>query len=167
VEINPPAGESPVEWMIITSESIKTEEQLFQIVDIYKRRWIIEEYFKALKTGCAIEKRGFEAIQPLLICLSIFVPIACQIYNLKTLWLTKPKEEASRILTAIQVKILSNLTGLPTEQLQTIESAMYAVAKVGGHIKRNGLPGWQILFRGYEKLLLFEHGWKLAMEQQT
>ena len=41
-------------------------------------------------------------------------------------------------------------------------NAMNAIAQMGGHLKHNGLPGWQVLARGYEKLLLIEEGWKLA-----
>jgi hypothetical protein len=39
---------------------------------------------------------------------------------------------------------------------------MLAIAKLGGHLKRNGDPGWITLGRGYERLLILEEGWKLA-----
>jgi hypothetical protein len=39
---------------------------------------------------------------------------------------------------------------------------MLAIAAEGGHIKNNADPGWQVLGRGYEKLLHMELGHVLA-----
>jgi hypothetical protein len=46
----------------------------------------------------------------------------------------------------------------------TIREAMLAIAALGGHIKNNGDPGWAVLGRGYEDLLLLERGAALALE---
>ena len=54
-EISPPEGEKPVEWILFTSEPISSETDVAAIVDGYRRRWLIEEYFKAIKTGCSYE----------------------------------------------------------------------------------------------------------------
>jgi IS4 transposase len=40
----------------MTTEAVETAEQVAAVVDAYRARWLIEEFFKALKTGC-----GFEA----------------------------------------------------------------------------------------------------------
>ncbi len=81
-EVDAPAGETPVEWILTTTEPIATEADLLNIVDIYRCRWTIEEFFKGLKTGCSFEKRGLESLDGLLRCLAIFVPLACKLYNL-------------------------------------------------------------------------------------
>lgn len=60
VEPNPPAGEEPIEWRLWTSEAVGTEQEVLAVVDAYRCRWMIEEYFKALKTGCDIESRQLE-----------------------------------------------------------------------------------------------------------
>ncbi|MBN2799762.1 MAG: transposase [Deltaproteobacteria bacterium] len=36
---------------------LDTEEQLARVVDLYRKRWLIEESFKALKTWCSLERR--------------------------------------------------------------------------------------------------------------
>ena len=51
---------------------------------------------------------------------------------------------------------------LPTVA-QTAEEATYAVARLGGHLRRNGAPGWQTLGRGFEALLLMQAGWRAAI----
>ena len=41
---------------------------------------------------------------------------------------------------------------------------MLAIARVGGHLKSNGDPGWLVLGRGMERLIEFASGWRAAME---
>jgi hypothetical protein len=43
---------------------------------------------------------------------------------------------------------------------------MLAIAALGGHIKNNGDPGWLVLGRGYEKLLVLERGWLAARRKR-
>jgi hypothetical protein len=50
-EPKPPAGEAPVEWTLVSSEAIETLKDLAAMVDHYRARWVVEELFKALKSG--------------------------------------------------------------------------------------------------------------------
>jgi Transposase DDE domain/Transposase DNA-binding len=160
-ESNPPEGEPPVEWILITTESIETPADLLKIVDIYRTRWVIEEYFKALKTGCSFEKRGLETFSALQKCLVLLAPIAAHLYNLKYLGRNYPEQSASSVVTPIQLQILAHKTKKSESQLTTVGSVMLAIAQLGGHLSHNGLPGWQVLGRGYEKLLSWEEGYLL------
>lgn len=92
-----------IEGQLVTTEPIEASEDILQIVDIYRARWTIEEFFKALKTGCGYEKRGLESLHALLNCLAIFIPIACNLYNLKMLARTQPQERALRVLNPTQI----------------------------------------------------------------
>jgi hypothetical protein len=49
----------------------------------------------------------------------------------------------------------------------TVRQAMLAVARLGGHIKNNGEPGWAVLGRGFHKLLAREEGWIAAMNARS
>ena len=49
----------------------------------------------------------------------------------------------------------------------TAREAMMAVAGLGGHIKSNRDPGWQLLGRGYARLLEYEHAFALGMKAQA
>ena len=65
-ETDPPRGQPAVQWVLLTSEKIGSAAALQRVVDIYRKRWLIEEYFKALKTGCSLEKRqvgSFDALR--------------------------------------------------------------------------------------------------------
>ncbi len=50
-EINVPEGCEPVEWMLLTSECVTTQQEAEQILRWYTYRWRIEEYHKILKSG--------------------------------------------------------------------------------------------------------------------
>ena len=66
------------------------------------------------------------------------------------------------VLTRIQITILRSKTGIPLTKRSTAAEAYLAVARLGGHIKNNGAPGWRVLGRGYHELLTLEVGYKIA-----
>ena len=159
-EANPPPGESPIEWKLLTSEPIESPEDVEEIVDKYRRRWLIEEYFKALKTGCAFEKRQLESLSALEKALAIFLPIAWRLLLLRDLSRAVPTAPASFLLTSTQLEILKALAEKPLTDEPSMEDVAYAIARLGGHLKRNGPPGWQTLGHGFRNLLQAEVGWK-------
>jgi hypothetical protein len=169
-EVDAPAGEEPVCWRLITTEPIDTPEQVEAIVDAYRSRWRIEEFFKALKTGCAFEKRQLESIRTLINALAVFSIIAWRLLLLRSVARASPGGPATAVLNTDQVKLLQRLStmsgpGVPKVHMPptpTAEDALRAVAALGGHIKNNGPPGWIVLGRGYDSLLLLELGWRAA-----
>jgi hypothetical protein len=165
-EIEPPEGCQPVEWFLFTSEPVDTEEQVLQVVDDYRQRWLIEEFFKALKTGCAYEQRQHESLHALLNVLGIFIPIAWSLLRLRALARCPARANgpASEVLNATQLQVLSAKSEGRVGTNLTVYEAMRAIAKYfGGHLKGNGEPGWQVLGRGYEELLQAEFYWTLAL----
>ena len=54
-EVNAPPGNEPVEWLLLTDEPVNSIADAWRVVAIYKRRWLIEEFHKGLKTGAGIE----------------------------------------------------------------------------------------------------------------
>jgi hypothetical protein len=88
-EIDVTDGIEPVEWTLMTTEPIDTEEQILAVVDGYRHRWKIEELFKALKTGCAYEKRQLGSYQTLVNALALLLPIAWNLLRLMILHTSK------------------------------------------------------------------------------
>ena len=165
-EPNPPQGCEPISWVLISSEPIETPQQVERIVDCYRARWAIEEYFKALKTGCAFEKRQLKSKHALLSALGIFSVIAWQLLVLRDAARTEPLSAAADFLSATQLELLRfhqrSRNQKPLAAQPTLEQAVRAIAKLGGHITNNGPPGWLVLSRGFENLLLMEVGWRAA-----
>jgi hypothetical protein len=131
-------------------------------VDFYRARWTIEEFFKAIKTGCAFEKRQIEDLHGLLNVLALCAPIAWQMLALRAEARRKPDRLAAEILTKTQVDVLRVFARKPLPDKPTVRDALLAIAALGGHIRRNGEPGWQTLGRGYEQLLTLVQGWNAA-----
>jgi hypothetical protein len=50
-EIVPPAIGEPLHWRLLTTHSVATPEHARRIIDLYRQRWTIEEFFHTLKTG--------------------------------------------------------------------------------------------------------------------
>jgi len=162
-EIEPPDGQEPVLWTLVTTEPVSTPEQVLGVVDYYRCRWMIEEYFKVLKTGCAYESRQLESLDTLLNFLAIVVPVAWQMFALRSLADVSPQAPATDVLTDDQVAVLTKIArpAIPTKP--TAHQALYAIAALGGHFKRNGPPGWLVLRRGFEKLDGIVEGYCLAV----
>ncbi|WP_437644872.1 IS4 family transposase [Sorangium sp. So ce362] len=164
-ELEPPPGEAPVEWVLLTSEPVESDEQLAQLVDWYRARWMVEEFFKALKTGCAYEKRQIEDLHGLRNVLALFAPIAWQLLLLRSEARRALEQPASAVLTPTQLDVLRVFARKPLPENATARDAFLAIAALGGHLRRNGEPGWQTLGRGYEQLLILVQGWSAAKKE--
>jgi hypothetical protein len=164
-EPNPPVGEKPVEWVLFTSDPIGTEQEILKVVDRYRARWTIEEYFKALKTGCAYEARQLEDYDSLVNALAVFAPIACTLLELRSEARRSPDAPAHLVLSKTQIEVLRALGRIPLPEVPTPRDLLLAVAALGGHIKWNGDPGWLTLARGYADLVVLTTGWELAKLQ--
>lgn len=165
-EADPPEDEPPVLWRLVTTEPIDTADDVAAVVDAYRRRWIIEEFFKALKTGCRFQQLQLESSSALLVALAIESAVAWRMLVMR--WMAHREPDASGIcvMPRDQLRLLiavadDGKSTLSPEEL-TVGDAMLALAGLGGHIRNNGPPGWLILRRGLDKLLTIHRGWVLG-----
>lgn len=152
-EVDPPDGEAPIEWTLFTTEPIDTPEAIARVVDIYRTRWMIEEFFKALKTGCAFNTRQLESQKTSQTALALTLPVAWRLLLLRALDRRHPDAPATAMLSAFELVVLAALVSRPPEQLRTVGDVAKALARLGGHLKSNGPPGWMVLGRGLRKLM--------------
>jgi hypothetical protein len=117
-----------------------------------------EEFFKALKTGCQFERRQLESYKSLDNALAIFLPIAVRLLAHRGASRADPTG-ACATLTAQQIAILRLHTTRFMSPTPTNEEATLALAEFGGHLRSNGPPGWAVLGRALDRLLLIEIGW--------
>ena len=163
-EVDAPEDCEPVDWKLITTEPIDTPDQVATIVDAYRGRWVIEEYFKALKTGCALQSRQLASYEALSMVLALLVPVAWRLLHLRTLAEAAPDTTADSVLTPLQLRILRNKARDPFPADATVADAHFAIARLGGFLKHNKRPGWQVLARGFEDLLVMEQGASAVIE---
>ena len=156
IELEPPAGAAPVEWTLYTTESIQTPEEVAFVVDAYRSRWVIEEYFKAIKTGCSYELRQLEHSHGLLNALATTLPIAWRLLLVRSLARSSMGTlPATKLWNSQEIKILGALVKRrrPLPSKPSIRDAMSSIAALGGHLKNNGDPGWLTLAKGYFKFV--------------
>jgi hypothetical protein len=76
----------------------------------------------------------------------------------------QPDAPAEKALNPTQLKLLrEHQPKKMPAQGATARDALYAVAGLGGHLKRNGAPGWLTLARGMQTLLMLEMGWNATV----
>ena len=155
VEVNPPQGVEPIRWILFTSLPIDSFDAVWQAIEYYEMRWLVEEYHKALKTGCRTEKRQLKTAGRLEALVGLTSVVAVRLLQLKSLSRVNPDVPAKRVIPAIWLKMLKlarkNLTKVHD---LTVGQFYREVARLGGFIgrKSDGNPGWITIWRGWEKL---------------
>ena len=94
---------------------------------------------------------------------ALLIPAAWRLLLLRELAEAAPELEGGMLLTTLEFSILS--AAVPKAKLASSSSAhavLLAIAKLGGHIKQNGHPGCQVLWRGWQRLNDYVAGARLA-----
>ena len=170
-EENPPQGQEPVEWWLLTTEPIDTLDQVLWVIDAYRARWLIEEFFKGMKTGCQYEKLQMEKVERLEQMLAFYLPIVTQLLQLRTLAQVKSDAPVSEVLSEEQVEALRAAHAFgcmrpPKNQPapKTVNEALALVARLGGYLGKKGGAGWQVLLRGMVRLHGLTEGVKVGRQ---
>jgi len=159
-EVDGPKGADALDWMLYTSHEVASLENAFTVIGWYKERWLIEEYFKALKTGCKMESRqlrGGQALESLcgLLCVTAF-----EIFRLKRMALTCPDRASREVVPSRWVDLLCAVRGCPRSEVETVYGFYRMLARLGGFLgrKSDGEPGWQKLWTGWDRLATMARG---------
>ena len=59
IEADPPAGSDALHWVLLTSDQVTDATGALQVIADYEKRWVVEEFHKATKTGCRVESRQY------------------------------------------------------------------------------------------------------------
>ena len=162
-EIDCPEGETPLSWMLLTTEVVEDALMASTILRWYTYRWRVEDYHQILKSGCQSERYRLAAVgmKTLLGFLSV---IAVELLQVTYLHRTQPDALASEILNSVQLEVLKAKGSQKLPPILTIAWAVGAVAYLGGYLEhRRKTPiGIQVLWRGWLKLHDLCEGWQLA-----
>jgi hypothetical protein len=156
-ELNPPPGLEGLEWRLLTTVAVKRQEDAFERLSWYARRWGIEVYHRILKSGCRVEARQLEQAHRLLNCLAIDLVVAWRIYHLTALGEQTPEVPCTIYFTDSEWKALCTFvsrTKIPPQAPPSLNEAVRLLGKLGGHLGRNGdgHPGTEVLWRGMTRL---------------
>jgi Transposase DNA-binding/Transposase DDE domain/Transposase Tn5 dimerisation domain len=162
-EENPPSADLEIHWVLLTSLNSMSYQQARRVIQLYTCRWLIEEYHKALKTGAGIENSQLEQAERIEALLGILSLVAVRLLNVK---LEANASPAAKLrpeeFEPEALKILEAEFGLPPGGW-TRHNLWITIARMGGFLARksDGTPGWQTLWRGWNRLRNMTEGARL------
>jgi hypothetical protein len=164
-EVGAPAGEEPVEWLLLTSLPIAELEQVRQVIEYYCVRWMIEVLFRVLKSGCRIEERRLEHIDRLQACLAVYLIVAWRTLCVCRLGRGCPEVSCEVLFEPAEWKPVWKMTrraALPGTP-PTLGEMVRLVAQLGGYVDRKGSgpPGPQTVWIGLQRMYDLAQCWRL------
>jgi hypothetical protein len=165
-EVAPPAGEKAIEWTLLTNEPVQTFEDAWRVTGWYERRWAVEEYHKAQKTGCRVEDMQFTTTGRLGPAIALLSVVAVTLLNLREAGRRDDARvrRADTVLSPEYVEVLSLTRYGKVRDDLTVHEFFLALGRLGGHQNRkcDGHPGWLVLWRGWMKLQAMLDGYLAA-----
>lgn len=169
-ESAPPAGAEPLEWFLLTNIPVERAAEARQVIAYYECRWVVEEYHKALKTGCDIECMQFthqSRLEPMIALQSV---VALTLLNLRDAS-RRPDAQtapASEVVAQEYVNVLSAWRHGEVRPDWTVQEFFLALARLGGHQnrRRDKRPGWLVLWRGWTTLMILVTGSQLERKRK-
>lgn len=168
-EPDPPAGVDGLEWVLGTDRAVQEPGALLVYRDWYLWRWrTAEEYHKVQKSGCRIEDLRFATRARLLRGMAVLSVVAVRVLGLRWQRDAQPDAPAERVASALEVSVLERARGC-AEPVTTVRQFVDGVARLGGYLGRkcDGPPGWQSVWRGYQRLADILMGIELAQQLTT
>ena len=166
-EVDAPEGvKEPLHWILLTSLPCATLGEVRRVVGIYAKRWLIEEYHKALKSGASVEQSQLERGYRLESLIGVLVVVAVRLLNTKLIARSRPDSfEAAASFGPVLLTLLEKRIGKPKGGW-TNQKVMIAMARMGGFIgrKSDGMPGWQTIWRGWHRLMWMLEGANLMSD---
>jgi len=146
-------GKDALEWLLFTTLPISSAAQALLYIHWYSLRWLIEEYHKALKTGCATEQRQLTSAHGLKNLLAFLAIVAVRLLQLRCLARSQPTHRATDVVDPAMLQLVATKFKLNAATM-TLKTFWHSVARFGGFLarKRDGDPGWQTLWKGWFRL---------------
>jgi hypothetical protein len=164
-EENAPTGDEPVEWLLLTDFPIGNSDQVRQVIQYYCLRWMIEVFFRVLKSGCRVEERRFEELGRLLNCLAVYLIVAWRKLYVCRLGRSCPEISCEAVFEPAEWKAAWKVVRGedPPPQPPPLGQMVSLVAQLGGYVnrKRTDPPGPQTIWLGLQRVHDFALCWKL------
>lgn len=173
-EIVPPAdGSEPIHWRLLSTHGVANLAEARRVIDTYRLRWIIEEFFRTLKTaGFDIEAADIGDPTAMINFVAAATIAAVTIKQLVQArdgatgqLLTDAFDPDDRpVLEAVSAK----LAGKTERQRNphptgSLAFAAWVIARLGGWTGYYGKPGPQVMRRGLQEFRAIKYGTALEL----
>ena len=155
-EENPPESEAPIRWVLFTTLPIGTQAEVFDVIEGYMKRWMVELFFKTLKSGLKIEDLKYHTLKRYLAAFAILVVVAWRGEDLKRAARADPDAPCDKYFNPqewIPVAIFVTKQKVDPQCPPTMTQFIRMIARLGGYIdkKSQGPPGSSTIWRGIKR----------------
>jgi hypothetical protein len=158
-EENPPPGEKALEWRLLTNRVAETLEAVVELIDGYRRRWLVEIFFRILKTGCRVEALQLGTLERLERALVIYLIMAWRILHLVTWGRACPDLPCEVVFDPEewQAAWIVAYRRPPPDTPPKLSDRVRLIAGFGGFLgrKHDGHPGPKAIWEGMQKVRAF------------
>jgi hypothetical protein len=163
----------PIHWRLLTTHVVRSPKQARRIVDLYRRRWTIEEFFRTLKSaGFDIEEADIGEPEVMIKFVAAAAVAAVTIMQLVRARDGTTEEELVEAFEPDDQPVLealsSQLEGATTKQKNphrkgTLAFAAWVIARLGGWTAYYGKPGPKVMRIGLEAFRRIKYGTTLRL----
>jgi len=171
-EVSPSPKTEPIHWRLLTTHAVTSAQQACQMVALYQKRWLIEEYFKTLKSGAMdVENAKIGKPATMMNMVGAASVAAVTIMKLKQARDGITQDGLEVVFEPTDEPLLEELTfeleGNTQKQknphpLGSLARAQWVIARLGGWNCYYGKPGPKTYRRGLDKFYAIKLGAKLA-----
>jgi hypothetical protein len=176
-EAQAPEDGEALEWLLLTTEPIDSLEEALDVLWMYGRRWRIEEFHKAWKSGTRVEALRARCADNIERAAGMLMFVAIRLLQMQELACAPlprpsmpianlPQAPCSEVLSESEWKVLYSTTTKkpPPSKPPSARWAYRTIAKRGGwaDTQRSGRPGWEAIWRGFFRLAERVEGYKAA-----
>ncbi|MFN0119618.1 MAG: IS4 family transposase [Blastocatellia bacterium] len=165
-EVNPPAGVKALEWFLLTDLPVNNFAEAAEVAQMYATRWLEEEFHKALKTGMDAEGGQLGTAGAWFACIALKSVAALRLITLREQMHLMPEAPAEASgLSEVELAVLRTRS---RKELLTVREVALAIGRLGGHLnrRRDGLPGWITLWRGWVILETLVEGYEMGRKAE-
>jgi hypothetical protein len=171
VELHPPKGAKAIHWLLLTTHEVESADDAWRIVGWYKLRWIIEQFFRSMKTqGLRIEDSQIESAERLMKMVAIAARAAAIVIQLVQARHGGEELEATFVFSPEEIEALDTInkgfdgkTALQSNphRRKTLAWAAWIIAKLGGWsgYASHKPPGPITIHNGLDYFQKFFAGW--------
>jgi hypothetical protein len=174
IELHPPKGAEPVHWLLLTTHTVRSNADAWQMVAWYKLRWIIEQFFRSMKSqGLQIEDsqlRTADRLKKIVAIAAKAAVIVIQLVQARDACETLPVSVAFSVEEIEVIEALNKSLQGKTElqknphQDKTLAWAAWVIAKLGGWsgYASHKPPGPITFHNGLARFQILATGWAVA-----
>lgn len=173
-ETSKPEDGKPVHWRLLTTHEVTSLGEARRIIDLYRMRWIIEEFFHTLKTaGFNIEAADIGDPQVMIKFVTAATVAAVTVMQLVKARdgttgqsLTDAFDPADQpILEAVSAQLEGKTAKQKNPHSRgSLAFAAWVIARLGGWTGYYGKPGPQLMRRGLDDFQRIKYGASLGLQ---